>query len=67
VSDDVHASRRLYREVPGLAMPPVPDRLSLARVGSQHLGASQVGTIAHPGFTGRLHPGLEQQWSAARF
>ena len=34
VSDDVHASRRLYRETLGLAMPATPDRLNLARVGS---------------------------------
>ncbi len=59
VTDDVHASRRLYREVLGLSMPAAPDRLNLARVGSQYLGVSQVGTMAHPGFTGRLHLGLE--------
>jgi catechol 2,3-dioxygenase-like lactoylglutathione lyase family enzyme len=59
VSGDVHASRRLYREVLGLAMPAAPDRLNLARVGSQYLGVSQVGTMAHPGFTGRVHLGLE--------
>jgi catechol 2,3-dioxygenase-like lactoylglutathione lyase family enzyme len=59
VSDDVHASRRLYREVLGLAMPDPADRLNLARVGSQYLGVSQVGTMAHAGFTGRVHLGLE--------
>lgn len=59
VSDDVHASRRLYRDVLGLAMPAAPDRLNLARVGSQYLGAAQAGVISHPGFTGRLHLGLE--------
>jgi catechol 2,3-dioxygenase-like lactoylglutathione lyase family enzyme len=59
VSDDVHASRRLYRDVLGLAMPAAPDRLNLARVGSQYLGVSQAGVMAHPGFTGRLHLGLE--------
>ena len=59
VSDDVHASRRLYRDVLGLAMPAAPDRLNLARVGSQYLGVSQVGTMTHPGFTGRVHLGLE--------
>ena len=59
VSDDVQASRRLYRDVLGLAMPAAPDRLNLARVGSQYLGVSQVGTMTHPGFTGRLHLGLE--------
>jgi hypothetical protein len=35
VSDDVQASRRLYRDVLGLAMPAAADRLNLARVGSQ--------------------------------
>jgi hypothetical protein len=40
-------------------MPEAPDRLNLARVGSQYLGVSQVGTMAHPGFAGRVHPGLE--------
>ncbi len=59
VSDDVHASRRLYRETLGLAMPATPDRLNLARVGSQYLGAAQAGVMAHPGFTGRVHLGLE--------
>jgi catechol 2,3-dioxygenase-like lactoylglutathione lyase family enzyme len=59
VSDDVHASRRLYRDVLGLAMPAAPDRLNLARIGSQYLGAAQTGVMAHPGFTGRLHLGLE--------
>jgi catechol 2,3-dioxygenase-like lactoylglutathione lyase family enzyme len=33
VTDDAHASRGLYREVLGLAMPAGPDRLNLARVG----------------------------------
>jgi hypothetical protein len=33
VSDDVHASRRLYREMLGLAMPATPDRLNLAALG----------------------------------
>jgi hypothetical protein len=55
VSDDVHASRRLYRDVLGLAMPAAPDRLNLGRVGSQYLGVSQVGTMTHPGFAGRIH------------
>jgi len=59
VSDDVHASRRLYREILGLAMPATADRLNLARVGSQYLGAAQAGVMVHPGFTGRLHLGLE--------
>ena len=59
VSDDVHASRRLYRETLGLAMPATADRLNLARVGSQYLGAAQAGVMNHPGFTGRLHLGLE--------
>jgi catechol 2,3-dioxygenase-like lactoylglutathione lyase family enzyme len=57
--DDLGASRRLYRDVLGLAMPPAPDRLNLARVGSQYLGVSQVGVMAHPGFSGRIHLGLE--------
>ena len=59
VSDDVHASRRLYREMLGLAMPATPDRLNLARVGSQYLGAAQAGVMVHLGFTGRVHLGLE--------
>jgi catechol 2,3-dioxygenase-like lactoylglutathione lyase family enzyme len=59
VTDDVHASRRLYKDVLGLAMPGAADRLNLARVGSQYLGVSQVGTMKHQGFTGRLHLGLE--------
>ena len=59
VSDDVQASRRLYRDMRGLAMPAAPDRLNLARVGSQYLGTAQRGVMAHPGFTGRLHLGLE--------
>jgi catechol 2,3-dioxygenase-like lactoylglutathione lyase family enzyme len=59
VTDDVDASRRLYRDVLGLAMPPAPDRLNLARVGSQYLGTSQTGVMVHPGFTGRVHLGLE--------
>ena len=59
VSDDVDASRRLYREALGLAMPAAPDRLNLAQVGSQYLGVAQTGTMAHPGFTGRVHLGLE--------
>jgi len=59
VSDDVHASRRLYREALGFAMPAAPDRLNLAPVGSQYLGVSQTGTMTHPGFTGRVHLGLE--------
>ena len=49
VSDDVHASRRLYREMLGLAMPATPDRLNLARVGSRYLGAAQAGVMVHPG------------------
>jgi catechol 2,3-dioxygenase-like lactoylglutathione lyase family enzyme len=59
VADDVDASRRLYRDVLGLAMPAEPDRLNLAPVGSQYLGVAGHGAIAHPGFTGRLHLGLE--------
>ena len=59
VSDDVEASRRLYRDALGLAMPASPDRLNLARIGSQYLGTAQRGVMAHPGFTGRLHLGLE--------
>ena len=59
VSEDVEASRRLYREVLGLAMPAAPDRLNLARVGSQYLGVSQTGTMTHSGFAGRVHLGLE--------
>jgi hypothetical protein len=31
VSDDVQASRRLYRDVLGLAMPAAPDRLNRGR------------------------------------
>ena len=49
VSDDVHASRRLYRETLGLAMPATPDRLNLARVGSQYLGTAQAGRDGAPG------------------
>ena len=59
VSDDVHASRRLYREMLGLAMPATPDRLNVARVGSQYLGAAQAGVMVHLGCTGRVHLGLE--------
>jgi len=59
VADDVDASRRLYRETLGLAMPGSPDRLNLAPIGSQYLGVAAPGVIAHPGFTGRLHLGLE--------
>ena len=59
VSEDVHASRRLYREILGLAMPATPDRLNLARVGEQYLGVAQAGAMVHPGFIGRLHLGLE--------
>jgi catechol 2,3-dioxygenase-like lactoylglutathione lyase family enzyme len=59
VSADVDASRRLYRETLGLAMPAAPDRLNLARIGSQYLGAAQAGVMSHPGFTGRVHLGLE--------
>jgi catechol 2,3-dioxygenase-like lactoylglutathione lyase family enzyme len=59
VSDDIHASRHLYRDMLGLAMPATPDRLNLARVGSQYLGTAQAGVMVHPGFTGRLHLGLE--------
>ena len=59
VSDDVHASRRLYRETLGLEMPATPDRLNLARVGSQYLGTAQAGVMSHAGFTGRIHLGLE--------
>jgi hypothetical protein len=43
VSDDVNASRRLYRETLGLAMPGAPDRLNLAAVGSQYLGVAGRG------------------------
>ena len=43
VSDDVHASRRLYRVILGLAMPATPDRLNLARVGSQYLARPRGG------------------------
>jgi catechol 2,3-dioxygenase-like lactoylglutathione lyase family enzyme len=59
VSDDVNASRGLYRETLGLTMPGAPDRLNLAAVGSQYLGVAGPGVMAHPGFTGRLHLGLE--------
>lgn len=59
VSDDVAASRRLYRDVIGLAMPEPADRLNLARIGSQYLGTAQRGVMAHPGFSGRIHLGLE--------
>src|SRR5262245_64486596 len=59
VSDDVHASRRGYRDVLVLAMPAAPDRLNLGRVGSQYLGVAQGGTMTHPGFAGRVHLGLE--------
>ena len=59
VSDDVHASRRLYRDTLGLDMPATPDRLNLAPVGTQYLGTAQAGVMSHPGFTGRIHLGLE--------
>jgi catechol 2,3-dioxygenase-like lactoylglutathione lyase family enzyme len=59
VSYDVDASRRLYRDVLGLAMPDPPDRLNLAPVGPQYLGVAQRGVMAHPGFSGRVHLGLE--------
>jgi phenylpropionate dioxygenase-like ring-hydroxylating dioxygenase large terminal subunit len=59
VSDDVDASRWLYRETLGLDMPGAPDRLNLAAVGSQYLGVAAPGVMAHPGFTGRLHLDLE--------
>jgi catechol 2,3-dioxygenase-like lactoylglutathione lyase family enzyme len=59
VSDDVAASRRLYRDALGLAMPVVPDRLNLAPVGSQYLGTAGRGVMAHPGFTRGIHLGLE--------
>jgi catechol 2,3-dioxygenase-like lactoylglutathione lyase family enzyme len=59
VSDDVHASRRLYRDTLGLEMPATADRLNLARVGSQYLGTAQAGVMSHSGFTGRIHLGLE--------
>ena len=59
VSDDVHASRRLYRDTLGLDMPATADRLNLAPVGTQYLGTAQAGVMSHPGFTGRIHLGLE--------
>jgi catechol 2,3-dioxygenase-like lactoylglutathione lyase family enzyme len=59
VSRDVEASRRLYREILGLPMPQAPDRLNLARVGTQFLGTAGEGVMQHPGFTGRVHIGLE--------
>ena len=59
VSDNVVASRRLYRDVLGLTMPEPADHLNLARVGSQYLGTAQRGVMAHPGFSGRIHLGLE--------
>jgi catechol 2,3-dioxygenase-like lactoylglutathione lyase family enzyme len=59
VSDDVGAARRFYRDVLGLAMPETADRWNLAPVGPQFLGAAQAGVIAFPGFTGRVHLGLE--------
>ena len=45
VSDDVAASRRLYRDVLGLAMPEPADHLNLARIGSQYLGTAQRGVM----------------------
>ena len=59
VSDDVHASRHLYRDTLGLEMPATADRLNLAPVGTQYLGTAQAGIMSHPGFTGRIHLGLE--------
>lgn len=59
VSGDVGAARRFYGTIVGLAMPETPDRLNLAPVGSQFVGAAQTGVMQHPGFTGRVHLGLE--------
>jgi catechol 2,3-dioxygenase-like lactoylglutathione lyase family enzyme len=59
VSRDVAASRHLYRDILGLPMPETPDRLNLARVGAQFLGTAGEGVMRHPGFTGRVHLGLE--------
>ena len=59
VSDDVDASRRLYRDVLGLAMPAAPDRLNLARVGSQYLGCHRSGRWCTLDSPGRIHVGLE--------
>src|SRR5262249_28639115 len=57
VGDDVDASRRLYRDGLGLTMPDPLDRLNLAA--PQYLGVAQRGVMAHPGFAGRVHLGLE--------
>jgi catechol 2,3-dioxygenase-like lactoylglutathione lyase family enzyme len=59
VTADAVAARRFYRDVLGLAMPETADRWNLAPVGPQFLGASQAGVMAYPGFTGRVHLGLE--------
>ena len=40
-------------------MPATADRLNLAPVGTQYLGTAQAGVMSHPGFTGRIHLGLE--------
>jgi hypothetical protein len=59
VADDVSATRHLDKDVLGLEMPAAPDRLNLARVGTQDLGAAGPAVMAHPGVTGRRHLGLE--------
>jgi catechol 2,3-dioxygenase-like lactoylglutathione lyase family enzyme len=59
VSRDVEASRRLYRDILGLPMPEAPDRLNLARIGTQFLGTAAEGVMKHLGFTGGVHLGLE--------
>jgi catechol 2,3-dioxygenase-like lactoylglutathione lyase family enzyme len=59
VAADAGAARRFYRDILGLAMPEAADRWNLAPVGSQFLGAAQAGTMSYPGFTGRVHLGLE--------
>ena len=43
VADDVSATPHLDTDVLGLEMPAAPDRLNLARVGTQHLGAAGPG------------------------
>ena len=63
VSRDVAASRRLYHDILGLPMPETPDRLNLARVGTQFLGTAGEGVMRHPGFTGRVHLGLEIEYA----
>jgi len=59
VADDVSATPHLDTDVLGLEMPAAPDRLNLARVGTQHLGAAEPGLhgATSPGSGGRCHTG----------